>query len=133
MDVLGFWKIKKVMMLGHDGDPWKTVEEALSMESLDRDMKQFLEGRFLFDEEGKVKVLVPLPEGVTQEEVDQAVAQGIIELYGDDLMVGGAYLWKAEDGKVFVDSGFKGGEHDWCEVTETDGMLDFLIYKLVRE
>ncbi len=134
VDVLGFWKIKKVMMLGDDNeDPWKIAEDVLASDSLDRDMRQFLEGRFLFDEDGKVKVLVPLPEGVTQEEVDQAVAQGIVELYGDDLMVGGAYLWKAEDGKVFVDSGFKGKEHDWCEVTETDGMLDFLTYKLVRE
>ncbi len=134
MDVLGFWKIRKVMMPG-DGseDPWKIAEVVLARDSLDRDTRQFLEGRFLFDEDGKVGALVPLSEGVTQEEVDQAVAQGIVELYGDDQMVGGAYPRKTEDGRVFLDSGFKGREHDWCEVTETDGMLDFLIYKLVRE
>ncbi len=120
-------------MLGDDGDPWKTVEEALSMESLDSDMKQFLEGRFLFDEDGRVKVILPIPEGATQEEIDEAVARGIIEVYDKTSMVGGAYQWKTEDGKVYVDSGFKGAEHDWCEVTETDGMLDFLMYKLVRE
>ncbi|MBR6204453.1 MAG: hypothetical protein IKQ60_05300 [Candidatus Methanomethylophilaceae archaeon] len=48
-------------------------------------------------------------------------------------MVIGKYSWKEEDGKLFVDSGFGGGVPDWGEVTEADGMLDFLMYKLVRE
>ena len=104
-----------------------------SKDYIDDDSKEFLKSRFLFDEDGRVKVLLPIPEGATQEQIDKAVAAGIIEVYDKDTMVGGAYKWKAEDGKVYVDSGFKGEEHDWCEVTETDGMMDFLTYKLVRE
>ncbi|MBR4227258.1 MAG: hypothetical protein IKR86_10960 [Candidatus Methanomethylophilaceae archaeon] len=114
MDVLGFWKVKKVMMLDDDEDPWKTIDQALSKDFIDDDTKQFLTGRFLFDEDGRVKVLVPIPEGATQEQIDKAVAAGIIEVYDKDTMVGGAYGWKSEDGKVYVDSGFKGKEHDWA-------------------
>ncbi len=103
MDVLGFWKVKKVMMFGEDdSDPWKSVEEVLESGFEDTEM---LTARFFFDEDGSVKVVVPLPEDVSQE----------------------------EGGKLFIDSGFGGGEPDWGEVIETDGMLDFLMYKLVRE
>jgi hypothetical protein len=134
VDYLGFWKIKKLMMLGDDGDedPWKTIEQALEADFLDDDTKKFLTDRFLFSEDGTVKVLEPFKEGVTQKDIDEAVAAGIIEVY-DGLMVAGLYHWKEENGKVFVDSGFGGGQSDWCEVTETDGMLNFLTYKLVRE
>ncbi|MBR2254798.1 MAG: hypothetical protein IJ856_03125 [Candidatus Methanomethylophilaceae archaeon] len=133
MDYLGFWKIKKVMMLGDDDeDPWKTIEQALESDSIDDDTKKFLTDRFMFSEDGTVKVLEPFKEGVTQQDIDEAVAAGIIEVY-DNLLVAGLYHWKEEGGKVFVDSGFGGGEPDWGEVTETDGMLNFLTYKLVRE
>lgn len=135
MDVHGFWKIKKLMMLTDDDeDPWKTVEYAMEADFLDDDTKEFLQGRFLFADDGKVKVLVPIPEGATQQEIDEAVAAGIVEVYDEKTMVGGVYEWKTEDGKIYVDSGLHNkGEHDWGEVTETDGMLNFLTYKLVRE
>jgi hypothetical protein len=131
MDVLGFWKVKKVMMFGEDdSDPWRSVEEVLESGFEDTEM---LTARFFFDEDGSVKVVAPLPEGVSQEEVDRAVKAGKVHLFGESSMVIGRYSWKEEGGKLFVDSGFGGGEPDWAEVTETDGMLDFLMYKLARE
>ena len=132
MDVLGFWKVKQALMFNeNDDETWRDAEAVLS-DDPDEDVKQMLAARFLFDEDGFLKVIVPLPEGVSQEEVDRAVAAGKLHLYGEDSMIIEKHPWKSEGGKALVGTSF-GGETEWDELKEVDGMVGFLMYRLVRE
>ncbi len=55
-------------------------------------------------EDGKLYVLLPLPDGVTQEEVDAAVAAGAITVR-DGMMTDEPCVWEIRDGELWVNLG----------------------------
>ena len=83
-------------------------------------------------------MVVPIPEGVSQEQIDQAVASGQIDLYGDRFMALEKHPWKVEGGKLMIDTGAKGevfGEavSPWTEATVVDGVMQYVAYRLIKE
>ena len=65
------------------GKPWKDAQEVLDDENADEEEKRDLLNRFLFDEDGIMKTVAPIPVGASKEEVEEAVAAGKIALYDD--------------------------------------------------
>ena len=55
-------------------------------------------------EDGKLYVLMPLPEGVPQEEVDAAVKAGAI-IVREGMMTDEPYDWQERDGELWVNMG----------------------------
>lgn len=55
-------------------------------------------------EDGKLYVLMPLPEGVSKEEVDAAVKAGVIKIR-DGMMADEPYEWEERNGEIWVNMG----------------------------
>lgn len=137
MDVKGLWKVDKI--LGFDDDfnqVWKDAQAMIDDPSVDEDEKQAAKALVEFGDDGFVRMMMPLPEGVTQAEIDEAVAAGEIEVSGD-MMVAEKHPYKEEDGKVLYDSGTQGeafGEEvsPWLEIKETENGIEMFTFKLIK-
>lgn len=55
-------------------------------------------------EDGKLYVLMPLPEGVSKEEVEAAVKAGVIKVR-DGMMTDDPFSWEERDGELWVNMG----------------------------
>ena len=55
-------------------------------------------------EDGKLYVLMPLPENVSQEEVEAAVKAGVIKVR-DGMMTDEPCVWQERDGELWVNLG----------------------------
>ena len=139
MDITGIWTIKEIMMFDENlNKVWKTKEQALADKPEDDDTENLFSSRFAFCDDGFVRTVIPIPEGASQKEIDQAVAAGEAELCGDGCISVEKHPWKIEDGKIMIDSGAKGevlGEEisPWVEAPLTDGVLQYLMFRLVKE
>ena len=131
MDVSGYWKVKQVLMLDDSGRTWRDLEEVLQRPDIDSDLLRVRDERCVFCPDGYFRTIAPLPEGVTQEEIESAVARGRLELYGDGFMVVGKNGWKEENGRILMNAGVM-GDSQWEEITEAGGMIEFLMYRYVR-
>ncbi len=135
-NVLGIWKIKASLCYDDDmKQSWRTVEDLLADDSVED--KDSYKSVFVFNEDGYLLSAVPTPDDMTKEEVDEMVAAGEVEKFGDRYLVVEKHRWKEEDGKIYYDSGTTGeflGEEvsPWIEIAGTDEELEFLMYKLVR-
>lgn len=138
-NLVGKWRIAEMPDFNSEKGcfEWAKTEELLSREDADKDM--FLMGRMqvVFAEDGTITMLTPIPDGVSQEEVDAAVKSGDITLR-DGMMFMGENHWKVEDGKIMADTGLEGevmGEMvgPWEELKEIgDGMLQMAMYHIAR-
>lgn len=55
-------------------------------------------------EDGKLYVLMPLPDGISQEEVEAAVEAGVI-MVREGMMTDEPYEWQERDGELLVNMG----------------------------
>ena len=100
-------------------------------------MKMLLQTVVVFNEDGTIDFFCPLPEGVSQEEIDAALAAGQLRLK-DGMMVMDQKQWRNEDGKVFTNTGAEGevlGEKigPWEELKMLDGdKIEMMLYRLKR-
>ena len=90
-----------------------------------------------FTEDGRVLNLAPIPEELSQEDIDEAVKSGEMELY-DGYIKLSEYRWKAEDGKYYFDTHIKGeflGEElsSWVEIPVIDGKIEILTSRIVKD
>ena len=80
-------------------------------------------------EEGKLYVLMPLPEGVSKEEVETAVKAGVIKVR-DGMMTDEPFTWQERDGELWVDMGM--GEDGFVNFSEEEGFLTMLTTRYER-
>ena len=142
MDIKGKWKIAEALrFLEKDGKlvkEWQKVEDIFADPEFDPSDGQMLKADVLFNEDGSVSWILPIPEGVTKEQIDEAVAAGEIKLFNDNSFVVSENAWKEEDGVLKFNSGIKGeifGEaaDPWVEIEEVgDGMIEVMMYHMVR-
>ncbi len=139
MDIIGVWNIVEVMTFDDNlNSVWKKKDDVLADESASDDLAEAFNAKIAFCEDGFVRTLFKIPEDMSQEEVDEMVSSGEAELYGDGYMSMEKRPWKAEDGKIMVDSGMKaevlGKElSSWAEVPVSDGIVQFLMFRLSRD
>ena len=117
---------------------WADAEKLLADEETDASDRNLLQSKVVFGEDGIIRMVMPIPEGVSQKEIDESIASGELKLFGDNMMQYEEHSWKTEDGKVYFNTGIKGeilGEeiNPWDEIKEEDGYLRFFTYHLVKE
>ncbi len=102
-------------------------EEALAEELAERKKTTGMQIEVCAD--GTLYMLMPLPENVTQDEIDAAVTEGAIQLY-DGMITDRPMSWEIRNGSLWFDSGIEGevfGEKadSWIQASTEDGFLQF--------
>lgn len=98
-------------------------EEAVADELKER--RKMIGGQIAVCEDGKLYMLMPLPEGVSKEEVDKAVKAGVIKLY-DGMMTNDPKAWEERDGELWLEVGEGMSEDGWVKLSDDDGNLLFM-------
>ena len=98
-------------------------EEAVADELKER--RKMIGGQIAVCEDGKLYMLMPLPEGVSKEEVDKAVKAGVIKLY-DGMMTDDPKAWEERDGELWLEVGEGMSEDGWVKLSDDDGNLLFM-------
>lgn len=137
MNLIGKWNIVESMQFDDQKGcmAWVKVEDTLSQEDVDRETAMLLKSIVQFEEDGNLVFLTPLPEGASQEEIDEAVTAGEITLR-EGMMLTQQNQWKVENGKNMADTGVEGevlGEKvgPWEEIKEVDGnTIELMMYRL---
>ena len=104
-------------------------EEAVADELKER--RNMIGGQIAVCEDGKLYMLMPLPEGVSKEEVDKAVKAGVIKLY-DGMMTDDPKAWEERDGELWLEVGEGMSEDGWVKLSDDDGNLLFMTTRYVR-
>ena len=109
-------------------------EEAVADEMKER--KQTAAMQLSVCENGLMYMLMPLPEGVTKEEVDAAVEAGEIILI-DGCMSQAPMKWEERDGAFWIDTGIEGevlGEaaDSWAGASDENGNINFMNFRFVK-
>nr|MBQ4318520.1 hypothetical protein [Clostridia bacterium] len=97
-------------------------EEAVADEMKER--QQTVGGKIAVCEDGNLYMLMPLPDGVSKEEVDEAVKAGHIKLY-DGMITDEPKKWEERDGELWLEVGEGMSEDGWVKLSE-DGLLAFI-------
>lgn len=138
-NLTGKWVVAETMQFNDETCKveWVSAEKILSKDDLDKDMIMLLKTIVVFQEDGAIDFLCPLPEGVSQAEIDAAIAAGKLKLK-DGMMVMDQKHWKEENGKIMADTGAEGevfGEKvgPWEELKVVDGgMIEMMMYRLKK-
>lgn len=148
MSVVGEYKFDSIMTFGEDGPKYLTAEDLMNKTypaeaSADFIEHEKAENRALammvlkIGEDGTLKSLVPIPEGVTQEMVDEAVAAGEVTIE-DGLICDKVYQWEERDGVPYYNTGIKNLEDEnpqdeWAKLIDDDGYVSFMMMRFVRK
>ena len=104
-------------------------EEAVADELKDR--RNMIGGQNAVCEDGKLYMLMPLPEGVSKEEVDKAVKAGVIKLY-DGMITDDPKAWEERDGELWLEVGEGMSEDGWVKLSDDDGKLRFMTTRYTK-
>ena len=104
-------------------------EEAVADELKER--RQMIDGQIAVCGDGKLYMLMPLPEGVSKEEVDKAVKAGVIKLY-DGMMTDDPKAWEERDGELWLEVGEGMSEDGWVKLSDDDGHLLFMTTRYTK-
>ena len=139
MDLIGRWKVVEAIRLDENFKPeWASIEEILADEELEPEDKIMYSSFMEFREDGRVLSLSPIPDDLSQEELDQLVENFEYELYEGYIKLA-EYSWKTENGKYyFVDTHFKEeilGEEvpSLVELKIVDGVMDLTTIRIVKD
>ena len=104
-------------------------EEAVEDELKER--RKMIGGQIAVCEDGNLYMLMPLPEGVSKEEVDKAVKAGVIKLY-DGMMTDDPKAWEERDGELWLEVGEGMSEDGWAKLSDDDGHLLFMTTRYTK-
>ena len=147
----GKWKLHSVMVFDDDNMPlFLTPQEYLDSpmpyidesdeEEVTHEMKErrnTIGTLIKICEDGKLYMLSPLPEGVSQEEVDKAVSAGVIKLV-DGAMADEPKAWELREGEFWFDTGIEGEVYDeevssWIKPIDENGFFNFMNFRFIKE
>lgn len=135
MDIIGKWVVSAALQMGDDGFEWRKKDEIRDVDP--EDVEQMFSSVMFFEEGGRAVSAMKIPEGVSQEEIDAAVAEGEIKLYGDGYMALEESEWREEDGKILYKTGVHGeilGEDvdPWTELKPTDDGFELMFSRFTK-
>ena len=105
----------------------ETDEEAVADEL--RERKTMIGMQIEICEDGKMYMLMPLPEGVPQEEIDAAVASGELSMRGG-MMMSGSESWEERDGVLWYTTELS--DDGWTKGSDDDGFVFFMTVRFVK-
>lgn len=151
MDYTGKWKFHSVMTYDENDMPVyltpeeylnspmpyvdETDEEAVADEMNER--RKMIGTTIKICEDGKLYMLTLIPEDIPQEEVDKAVAAGVIKLV-DGAIADEPMAWELRDGELWFDTGIEGevyGEKadSWVKPIDENGLFNFINFRFIKE
>ncbi|MBE6559580.1 MAG: hypothetical protein E7662_00530 [Ruminococcaceae bacterium] len=139
MNYVGRWVFHSIGMISDEDEmvylgaeeylkapmPYVDESDAEAVADEMKERKQMIGGQIAVCEDGKLYMLMPLPEGVSQKEVDQAVKAGIIKVY-DGMMTDDPKAWEERDGALWLEVGEGMSEDGWVKLSDEDGFLNFM-------
>ena len=151
MTYIGKWKLHSVMTFDDNNMPlYLTPEEYLNspmpyidetdeeeVENEMRERRKMIDTFLKICDDGKLYMLMPLPEGVSQEEVDKAVSAGVIKLV-DGAIADEPLSWELRDGEFWFDTGIDGEVYDekvssWIKPIDENGFFNFMNFRFIKE
>ena len=151
MTYTGKWKLHSVMVFDDNNMPvYLTPEEYLSspMTYIDendeeavadelRERRKTIGMSIKICDDGRLYMLMPLPEGVSQEEIDKAVSAGVIKLV-DGQIADEPKAWEMRDDEFWLDTGIEGEVYDekassWVKPIDENGFFNFMNFRFTKE
>ncbi|MBE6888665.1 MAG: hypothetical protein E7485_01435 [Ruminococcaceae bacterium] len=151
MTYTGKWKLHSVMTFDDNDMPvYLTPEEYLKapMPYVDesdeeavadelKERKKLIGMSIKICDDGKLYMLSPLPEGVSQAEIDKAVSAGVIKLV-DGEIADEPKAWELRDGELWFDTEIEGeiyGEKSdsWVRPIDENGFFNFMNFRFIKE
>lgn len=145
MNYVGKWVFHSIGIMNDDGEmiymsgeeylnsPMEyideTDEEAVADEMNER--KQMVGGQLAVCQDGKLYMLLPLPDGVSQAEVDAAVAAGHIKLH-DGMITDEPKAWEERNGGLWMEVGIGMSEDGWIQLSDDEGFLRVMTIRYVK-
>lgn len=145
MNYVGKWVFHSIGIMNDDGEmiymsgeeylnsPMEyideTDEEAVADEMNER--KQMVGGQLAVCQDGKLYMLLPLPDGVSQAEVDAAVAAGHIKLH-DGMITDEPKAWEERNGGLWMEVGIDMSEDGWIQLSDDEGFLRVMTIRYVK-
>lgn len=149
MSYIGKWVFHSVGEFGEEGivylnadeylaSPMPYVDEndedAVADEMKERRRTVGMELRLL--EDGKMYMLMPMPEGVSNEEIKAAVDAGEIIVY-DGMLTQDPLAWEERDGELWFNSGIEGEVFDekvdgWAKALDENGFFNFMNFRFKK-
>ncbi len=105
----------------------ETDEEAVADEM--RERKQMIGMQIEICEDGTLFVLLPMPDGVTQEDIDTAVASGEIKVRGN-MLCNGPEAWEERNGELWYATELS--EDGWAKGSDEEGYVYFMTIRFVK-
>ncbi|MBE6682928.1 MAG: hypothetical protein E7595_02110 [Ruminococcaceae bacterium] len=117
------------MMYIDENDPEAVADEM-------KERKGMIGTQISIDEDGKLYLLMPIPEGVSKEEVQAAAESGEITLY-DGMITQAPLAWEERNGVLWYDTAIKGEVFDeeadsWVKAIDEDGFLSLMNIRFVK-
>ena len=138
MELIGKWQIAEIKQFDEEkGMVWAKTSDHIAREDVDEEILMFAKTAVVFEEDGNLLFMSPIPEGVSQEEINEAVAAGEIKIR-DGLMITEEKHWKVENGKYMTDTGAEGevlGEKvgPWEELKQIDdNTIELMMFRLQK-
>ena len=95
MDITGLWKVEKGMRFTEEGLVYSTKEEVLAADP-EADVEVF-DMQYLFGADGSVAMVVKIPEGTPEEQIEAALQEeGYSRVGEDQIAIKESPQWKAE-------------------------------------
>ena len=151
MNYVGKWKLHSVMIYDENEQPVyltpseyldspmpyidETDEEAVEDEMKER--KKLIGMSIKICDDGNLYMLSPLPEGVSQKEIDSAVSAGVIKLV-DGAIADEPKSWELRNGELWFDTGIEGEVYDeevssWVKPIDENGFFNFMNFRFIKE
>ena len=112
----------------------ETDEEAVQDEMNER--KKMVGMQVKICDDGKLYLLMPIPEGVSEKELQAATDSGRFMLI-DGMLTDKAIAWEERDGELWYDTGIEGEVFDekadsWVKGIDKDGYFTFATIRFVE-
>lgn len=105
----------------------ETDSEAVEDEMKER--RQLVNGQLSICEDGKMYMLLPFPEGVSQAEIDEAVAAGEIKIY-DGMMTQDPFDWEERNGELWVNMNM--GDDGFIRLSDDNGFITVMTARYTK-
>lgn len=144
MSYVGIWKFHSVGVISDEDEmvflgaqeyisspmPYVDTEDEEAVEDEVKERKQMVGSCVEVCEDGKLYMLMPPPEGVSDEEVEAAAAAGIINVRGG-MLTQDPIAWEERNGELWAELGMS--EDGFDKISDGDGFLCIVSSRYTKE
>lgn len=145
MNYVGRWKFHSIGTLNDENElvylnaeeylnsPMTYVDESDEEAVADerRERRQMVGMQIEVGADGALYMLMPLPDGVTQAEIDEAVSAGEIKLC-DGMIIDDLKTWEERNGELWIEVGTDMSDDGWAKVADDDSFINFITVRYVK-